>query len=276
MFDTGAFSRMARVSKRTLRYYDSIDLLKPVETDPHTGTRFYSAEQFIDVNRIIALKELGMSLSQIRQIVEDDVSQEEILGMLLLRRAEAENALEQETRRLRSIEARLKHPDEFLAATGVVTKPVPAERFISVRSVLTTATMIETAISIMFGVPEILGRENLSHFASVMHWDSFDETEIDAEIGYLMADVGTADVGPAEVEIGDVVLVERELDPVADMATVVVTGGPSRYPAGFNEVGRWAEIHDVTLGAPQREVFLEIPDGDLDAAVIELQFPIVD
>ena len=46
MFDTGKFSRLARVSKRTLRYYDSIDLFKPKTVDADTGIRYYSAEQF--------------------------------------------------------------------------------------------------------------------------------------------------------------------------------------------------------------------------------------
>ncbi|MEM9133149.1 MAG: hypothetical protein AAF962_28030 [Actinomycetota bacterium] len=44
---------------------------------------------------------------------------------------------------------------------------------------------------------------------------------------------------------------------------------------GFNQVGRWAEANDVEIGAPQREVCIEIPDGDVDTAVIELQFPLV-
>lgn len=60
MFDTGKFSRMARVSKRTLRYYDSIDLFKPVKVNSETGIRYYSAEQFADLNRIISLKECHM------------------------------------------------------------------------------------------------------------------------------------------------------------------------------------------------------------------------
>ena len=91
MFDTGKFSRLARVSKRTLRYYDSIDLFKPRRVDSETGIRYYSAEQFADLNRIISLKELGLTLDQIRRMLDDDISAEEIYGMLLLKKAEAES-----------------------------------------------------------------------------------------------------------------------------------------------------------------------------------------
>ncbi len=65
MFTVGEFSRLARVSKRLLRYYDEIGLLKPSHTDPMTGYRFYSAKQMPLLNRILALKDLGLSLDQI-------------------------------------------------------------------------------------------------------------------------------------------------------------------------------------------------------------------
>ena len=60
MFRIGEFSQIARVSGRLLRYYDSIGLLRPVRTDPQTGYRYYSAAQLGELNRILALKELGL------------------------------------------------------------------------------------------------------------------------------------------------------------------------------------------------------------------------
>jgi DNA-binding transcriptional MerR regulator len=62
MFKIGDFSKIARVSTRLLRYYDSIGLLSPGRTDPTTGYRYYMADQLARLNRILALKELGLSL----------------------------------------------------------------------------------------------------------------------------------------------------------------------------------------------------------------------
>jgi DNA-binding transcriptional MerR regulator len=62
MFLIGEFSKIARVSKRLLQYYDEIDLFKPAYTDPQTEYRYYSAKQLPTLNRILALKELGLSL----------------------------------------------------------------------------------------------------------------------------------------------------------------------------------------------------------------------
>ena len=86
MFTVGEFSRLAQVSKRMLRYYDEIGLLRPIHTDKLTGYRYYSAEQLPDLNRILALKDLGLTLEQVQRILRDNVSTDEIQGMLLLKK----------------------------------------------------------------------------------------------------------------------------------------------------------------------------------------------
>ena len=66
MIKIGDFARLSQVSVVTLRYYAETDLLKPVKVDALTGYRFYSADQLPRLNRILALKDLGFSLDQIR------------------------------------------------------------------------------------------------------------------------------------------------------------------------------------------------------------------
>jgi len=69
MFKIGEFSKLSQVPVKTLRYYDEIDLLKPAKVDDFTGYRYYSAEQLFQLNRILALKDLGLSLAQIGHIL---------------------------------------------------------------------------------------------------------------------------------------------------------------------------------------------------------------
>ncbi len=45
MFKIGDFSKLSQVTVKTLRYYDELGLLKPVEVDRFTGYRYYSADQ---------------------------------------------------------------------------------------------------------------------------------------------------------------------------------------------------------------------------------------
>jgi DNA-binding transcriptional MerR regulator len=43
MLKIGEFSKLAQVPVPTLRYYDQVGLLQPVEVDRLTGYRYYSA-----------------------------------------------------------------------------------------------------------------------------------------------------------------------------------------------------------------------------------------
>src|ERR1700746_1743579 len=100
MFSIGELSRPGRVSVRMLRHYDAIGLIRPACVDPDTGYRFYQASQLDELNRAIALKDLGFSLQQVQAILDEKVSAAELRGMLKLRRAEIQASIEAETARL--------------------------------------------------------------------------------------------------------------------------------------------------------------------------------
>jgi DNA-binding transcriptional MerR regulator len=84
----GEFARFGQVSVSALRYYDEVGLLRPSEVDRWTGYRYYSLDQLAMLNRLLALKELGLSLDQIKQLLGDELPADEIRGMLRLKRAE--------------------------------------------------------------------------------------------------------------------------------------------------------------------------------------------
>jgi len=50
MLKIGDFSRLSNTSIRMLRYYDEINLLKPIMIDSNTGYRYYNAYQFVWTN----------------------------------------------------------------------------------------------------------------------------------------------------------------------------------------------------------------------------------
>ena len=64
MLKIGDFSRLSLVSVKVLRYYDELGLLRPARVDEFTGYRYYSASQLTRLNRILVLKDLGLSLQQ--------------------------------------------------------------------------------------------------------------------------------------------------------------------------------------------------------------------
>lgn len=92
MYRIGELSKLCHLPVKTLRYYDSEGLLIPDEVDKFTGYRYYAAARIADCNRIVALKELGFSLSEIKQHLAAG-SSEDILALIDAKCAEMEREL---------------------------------------------------------------------------------------------------------------------------------------------------------------------------------------
>jgi DNA-binding transcriptional MerR regulator len=272
MFLTGEFSKIAHVSKRMLQYYDEIGLLKPERIDPKTGYRYYSAKQLPRLNRILALKDLGLSLDQIARMLDNAVSDDEIHGMLLMQKAELEQQLLADLQRFRRIESRLQQQHEAQALPDVVLKSAPAQPYLSMRATYDSVqTATHAIVGMMQTLPERVGRRSLSHFTVVVHADSYDDEDFDVEFGFLL----TGEVQQQVVLDEQRQFSVKQLPAVETMATYVHLGGPSISSIGYGVLGEWIEANGYRIIGPQREVFLEFPlpkrEEDI---VIEIQFPV--
>lgn len=140
MFKIGEFSRLGQVSIRMLRHYDKLGLLKPGKVDHFTGYRFYTLEQLPRLNRILALKDLGLSLEQISGLLADDLPAEQLRGMLAIKQAELHQSIADEQRRLERVAARLRHIEQEDAppAYDVVQKELPRQVIAGIRHVVPT------------------------------------------------------------------------------------------------------------------------------------------
>lgn len=99
----GDFSRLCRVTVRTLRHYEEIGLFKPEIVDEWTGYRYYSVGQFQKMQDILMLKELGFSLEEIRELFEEETHYPSIKVL-----EEKIHICESELQRLRKRQAQLK------------------------------------------------------------------------------------------------------------------------------------------------------------------------
>lgn len=137
MFKIREFSQLGQVSIKTLRYYDQLGLLKPARIDPDTGYRYYTAAQLLRLNRILAFKELGFVLEQIAQLLDEQISPEQIRGMFRLRQAETQALIESEQDRLARLEERIRQVESekgTLPQHDIVIKPVEGHQVVSIRA----------------------------------------------------------------------------------------------------------------------------------------------
>jgi DNA-binding transcriptional MerR regulator len=91
LLSIGDFSRMTFLSVKALRHYHEVGLLAPAEIDPETGYRRYDAAQVATAQVIRRLRELDMSLEDVRSVVQaTDVRARNAAISAHLRRMEGE------------------------------------------------------------------------------------------------------------------------------------------------------------------------------------------
>jgi DNA-binding transcriptional MerR regulator len=275
MFQIGEFSRIARVSTRQLRHYDELGLLKPVRIDAETGYRYYSALQLPRLNRILALKDLGLTLDQIARLLDDDISAAEIHGMLTMKKAQVEQALRDELARIRNIEERIGQIEAHGRLNDdVVLKSVPVQKFLSLRQVVAS---VHEGFSLIHELHRLLPlrseRSSLGNFGLIFHSESFDTSQLDVEMGFLLEQDFLDTLALPDGRV----LTMRTLPAVATMATLIRTGihpgelGVNHYGA----LGTWIETNGFQLAGPGREVFIQpFIAGKEHEAVIEIQLPV--
>lgn len=108
MFRIGEFSKLTKTTVKTLRYYDEMGLLKPEEVDGFTGYRYYSTRQLYPLQRILALRQAGLSVDETRRILAGASARD----ILLTRKAELEGEIAQAEERLTRLTCIINHWEE--------------------------------------------------------------------------------------------------------------------------------------------------------------------
>lgn len=89
MYKIGELSKLSNIPVKTLRFYDLEGLIRPDKVDEFTGYRYYSASKLSDCYRILAMKELGFSLEEIKQ--QSKLPKEKLAALLAAKEQELED-----------------------------------------------------------------------------------------------------------------------------------------------------------------------------------------
>jgi DNA-binding transcriptional MerR regulator len=272
MFSIGEFARLGDISIRMLRYYDEIGLLAPAQVDPVTGYRSYSIAQLRDLNRIVALRGLGFSLAEVRQLLAG-ITAEELRAMLLLRQADLERQIELSRSVLTRVEARLRaieREDEM--ADDIVMKTAPAQRLLAVARPIpgfgpdNIAPVVNEAYDVLSAIVADMGLS-----PDRVYLNCYDVTgeesgqHIEMFLGTPIPDSVTVAKDPAEIV----------LLPGVEVASCVRQGATREvWPRIVNDVMSWIEEHGYAHVGPGRDFFLEINEEEPGQQVFEIQAPL--
>jgi len=269
MFKIGDFSKLCQLSVKTLRYYDELGLLKPVEVDRFTGYRFYSADQLPMLNRILALKDLGLSLEQIASLLDDDLPAAQIRGMLRLKQVEAQARVRDEQDRLARVEARLRQIEEEgkMPTYEVVVKKIPALRVASVRDIIPAYNQQDR----LWGELEsYLGRNGVRPNGSCLtlyHDADYKERDVDAQV---CEPISANLRGTERIQVYDLPAVET-------MAVVVHQGAFNALSQAYTTVMQWIQANGYRICGPSREIYVHTSEPvrqDDPSYVTEIQIPV--
>lgn len=266
MLKIGDFSRLSRVSVKALRYYDEIGLLKPVEVDRFTGYRYYSADQLPRLNRIVVLKDLGLSLVEVSQLLDDSLTADQIAAMLRVRQAEVEQRLQEGRKQLAGLEEWLKTVEKEvkMPAYEVAIKKVDRLKVVSIRDVIPAYDDIGRLYGELFGYLGSQGMGPAGPPLAICHDDEYREKDVDME-----AAVPVAGKVPGNERVKF-----REL-PAAQMASVTHIGGYDSISQAYNAIMAWIDQNGYRITDHDRETYLVGP-GQAEPAsyVTEVQLPV--
>jgi DNA-binding transcriptional MerR regulator len=277
MLKIGDFSKLSRVTVKTLRFYDEMGLLKPAQHDPYTGYRYYSVEQLPRLNRILAYKDLGFSLEQIRGLLDENPPLSQLRGMLLLKQAEIQARLADDQARLRRLEVRLIQmefadsnlQEDWMSAYEVVLKKVEPLQAASVRGVIPNYDESEPIFDRLFDeVYAYVHKQGVRQVGcgiAVYHTAEGQENDIEVE---AVAPIYEPLHGSQRVQVYELPAVER-------MACVVHHGPFATIGQAYQAVMTWIENNGYHISGPCREIYLRYErGGDQKDYVTEVQFPV--
>jgi DNA-binding transcriptional MerR regulator/predicted transcriptional regulator YdeE len=266
---------LVQIPVATLRYYDQLGLLKPIEVDRFTGYRYYSAGQLPRLHRILALKGLGFSLEQIGAVLAEGLTPEQMRGMLRLRHAQISQQLAESQNQLIEVEVRLQQieREEQLSIYDVILKRVEPLLVASVRAILPS----HSAVGGLFGevydaigahVGQALGPhpEDGGQTLVLCYDTEFKETGVDGAAAFMLR-CRVPESGRMRV---------HEL-PAATMAATVHHGSYNTIGAAHEAVLTWIDANGYQIAGPDRELNLyhTMPIRlDDPTYVTEIQYPV--
>ncbi|MBB6144952.1 DNA-binding transcriptional MerR regulator [Silvibacterium bohemicum] len=266
MLKIGDFSTLAQVSIKTLRFYDQMGLLLPASIDSNSGYRYYSADQLSRLHRILALKDFGFTLEQIGQALDAGVTGEQMRGMLLLRKTEQEQRVEEELERLGRLNSRIRLIEqEASMANEVILKTAPKQWIASVRE---TISAYNTIGPLYLKLSAALGPAMAACQFGVALWHDpeFKESDVDAEAGFYFKENVPAADGVSVYEL-----------PETTVASAMHNGSYQRLPEAYDGLLRWVAENGYSVAGPIRELYLKISmpvRQDDESYVTEIQVPV--
>ena len=265
------FAQLSRVSPKALRLYDRLGLLKPDRVDNCNSYRYYSATQLPRLNRILVFKELGFSLEEISRLLDENISAEEVRGMLRLRKSEIEQRLKEDQSRLARVEIRLQEleQEKTMSNYEVIVKSVEAQLVAATLGVIPNyqecAPIFDRLFDRTYSYAFSQGLKKVGSGIAIYHETKLRDRNIPVEVAAPIFQ---------KIPSNEQVWV-YELPGMETMACVIHQGSFSSLGQAYNTLLEWVDKNGYQIVGSTREIYLQYErDGDESQYVTEIQIPV--
>lgn len=263
MLTIGEFSRISRVSTKTLRYYDQIGLLKPGFVSKDSGYRYYEVSQLRDMLLISKLKRYRFSLPEIAAVLAAG-DNSRLAELLQAKKEEFQRQIEDQQHLLLQMEQdieKIERCENIMQANYLVkTVEMQPRTIYSLRRKMSVRDFAEAFGALCAGL-EKSRLKPAGPFLSVYHDEEFNHECTDIEVG-------------VEVSGGSGEQV-RELAPgLCCFATHI--GPYDDFTPCYTVLMEWIEREGYAVAGPPFELYVKGCDDNVPPSeyVTEIYFPI--
>lgn len=264
----GEFARLGQVTVQTLRYYAELGLLRPGEVDAFTGYRFYLLEQLPILHRILVLKDMGLPLDQIKRMLHENISIEEMRRILLIKqddiRTQVQNSLDQ----LERIDIRL----QMLEHAGQTSEYEINIKHIDALPVVSVTGEVPSyweVCPLWMELSDLMQRASIKSSSPYLTLCHATEPKIKLEVCAPLSNPDKS-TRPELIHV---------LPEVKTMVFTIHRGSYSGLIDGYTALWQWIENNGFKIIGPDREIYLRLPEDSRNStdpnALTELQVPVV-
>lgn len=242
LLQIGEFARLTGLPVRTVRYYGDLGLLPPAEIDPSSGYRRYLVTQVERANRLIALKESGLSLEDIRLVLDDQLTASQFRELLERKVDELRVESDLIGERLQRAQAQLDQLTRRMEKpmAEVTIKTTERKTIAFVREQIGSTAEIAPMFPKLFGA--VNPEDGVGVGGNIYHYFAEDGSSIDLEAAIPVPDDYQA-AAPAQT---------RVIEPV-QVASLMHHGAFNRLHEAHTELLTWVADNGYTVSGPAYE-----------------------
>lgn len=252
MYKIGELSKLSNIPVKTLRFYDSEGILPPDKIDDFTGYRYYNASKLSDCYRIITLKELGFSLSEIKEIFA--LTKDEYSKLIAKKTKELENLKAETEKRISTLHLLNSSLKENECMFDILIRKSDRLNLAYYREIVNSKSQYN---DILYKMVKSLPSEIVGDRKVIIDY----ETEFanhDFDTGFGIEIIGKLPKSS--------ILTEKIIDFTTDTASLICFG--SDYDKAVNQLNKFVLDNDYQIVGPTYKIIYT--DG-----TIEIKLPVV-